>query len=233
MKRLLVATGLLGLLMTACSSSSGTTAATSTTVGLSTTTIATTVAPTTVVTVKPMPPTTTVRLAAITTVAPTTVKPNRPVVNYAPAASPKLPGTTHAVNADNTHPDGIYYGTIGVGGDPPPPVGSVVFELVQLFTGAECLAHFGTADEDACVNDYGVETNPTSYVVVPLTDPYISVVDSATQKSYQVSGAELYQLIQGQPPAAAAPAGYSYTGFSYFVTYKGGKVTRLEQWWTP
>ena len=234
MRRFLVAAGLLGLLMTACSSSRGSSAGTTTILGLTTTSTAATVVATTVpaVTVKPVAPTTTVRAAA-TTVVPTTVKPNTPVVNYGPAASPKLPGTTHAVNADNTHPDGIYYGTIGIGGDPPPPAGSVVFELVQLFTGADCLAHFGAADEEACVNDYGVESNPTSYVVVPLANQYITVVDSATQKSYQVSGDELYHLVQNQPPAAAAPAGYAYSGFGYFVTYKGGKVTRLEQWWTP
>ena len=233
MKRLLVIAELIGLLTTACSSSAGTTAATITTVGQPTTTVAaaTTTAP--VVTTKPAAPTTTVRVATTTTVAPTTVKPSKPVMNYAPVASPKLPGTTHAVNSDNTHPDGVYYGTIGVGGDPAPPAGSVVFELVQLFTGADCLAHFGTTDQEACVNDYGVETNPSSYVVVTLADQYISVVDSATQKSYQVSGDELYRLVQSQPPASAAPAGYSYSSFGYFVSYKGGKVTRLEQWWTP
>ena len=234
MKPLLVTAALIGLLMTSCSSSGKTTAATLATVDLPTATSAMVTTPAPVTTVQRATPTTTTARAAATTAAPsTTAKPDRPLVNYGPAAGPNPPGSTHVVPGDNSHPDGVYFGTIGVGGDPPPPAGSVVFELVQLFTGADCLAHFGATDEQACANDYGVESTPTAFVVVPLTDQYISVVDSATQKSFQVTGDELYRLVQNQPPAAAAPAGYVYSGFSYIVTYKGGKVTRLEQWWTP
>ena len=60
-----------------------------------------------------------------------------------------------------------------------------------------------------------------------------SVVDAATQQSYRVSGPELYRLISGEQPAAGAPDGYFYSGFGYLVTFSGGKITRLEQWWTP
>jgi hypothetical protein len=135
--------------------------------------------------------------------------------------------------ADNTHPDGVYYATVTEGGDPPPAEGSVVFELVQLFVGPDCTAHFGSDDPDLCVNDYGVETDPTSTIEVPLDKQYVSVADAATQKSYKISGKELYGLIHGDDPSAGAPEGYVYSGFGYFLTISGGKVTRLEQWWTP
>jgi len=152
---------------------------------------------------------------------------------YVSATPPVAPPHTHVVPADNTHPDGVYYGTVSEGGDPPAADGSVVFELVQLFTGADCTAHFGAEDEDACLNDYGVETDPTSSIEVALGEQYITVVDSATQLSYQVTGHELYRLIQGEQPAEGAPEGYFYSGFGFFVTFKDGKVIRLEQWWTP
>src|SRR5262249_26776770 len=140
---------------------------------------------------------------------------------------------------DRSFPDGTYYATVSEAGDPPPPEGSEVFEVVQLFIGQECLQHFGT-NEDACVNDYGVETDPTSYVEVslstanaPSTVQFVSVVDAETQQSYRISSDELYRLIAGEQPAAGAPAGYFYSGFGYLATFSGGAITRLEQWWTP
>lgn len=125
----------------------------------------------------------------------------------------------------------MYYATITEGGTP--SSGSVVFELVQLFVGADCTAHFGIEDEDACVNDYGVETKPTTSLTVPLSSQYITVADAATQQSLQITGTELFNLIHGDDPAAGAPVGYVYSGFGYLLTVKGGSVTRLEQWWTP
>ena len=232
MNRFLVRASLFGVLALsagACSSSSSGAATTTLAIATTTTIGATTTAPP--ATVQAAPSTTT--KVAPTTVAPTTLKPAKPIVEYLAVAGPDLPGTTKAINADDTHPDGVYYGTIGVGGDPAPAAGSVVFELVQLFTGADCIAHFGSTDEEACANDYGVEVDPTSFVVVPLASQYITVVDGLTQTSHQVSGAELYRLVQGQAPAVGAPSGFEYSGFGFFVTYKGGTVTRLEQWWTP
>lgn len=152
---------------------------------------------------------------------------------YTEVPPPNVPTVSAEVSADNTHPDGVYYATVTEGGDPPPPTGEVVFELVQLFRGEKCTEHFGADDEDACVNDYGVDTDPTATLAVPLKDQFISVADAATQKSLQITGAELYSLIHGDDPSAGAPEGYTYVGFGYFLTISGGKVTRLEQWWTP
>ena len=48
-----------------------------------------------------------------------------------------------------------------------------------------------------------------------------------------VRGIELYSLIHGDAPSAGAPSGYTYVGFGFMMTISSGKVTRLEQWWTP
>ncbi len=144
-----------------------------------------------------------------------------------------MPGSTEPLTADGSQADGVYYASVGEGGDPGPATGSVVFEVVQLFTGPDCIAHFGEAEEDACVNDYGVETDPTAYVEVALDGQFISVVDAATQQSYQISGARLHDLILGGAPADDGPPDYVYSGFGFLVTYEGGEITRLEQWWTP
>ena len=158
---------------------------------------------------------------------------------YVKATPPQVPTTTAAVHADNSHSDGVYYATVTEDGDPPPADGSVVFEVVQLFVGDACTEHFGADDDEACVNDYGVETDPTTTIEVPLTGTddagvaYITVADAATQDSLMISGAELYRLIHGDDPSAGAPEGYLYSGFGFLVTISGGVVTRLEQWWTP
>lgn len=169
--------------------------------------------------------------SAVSTDAPTTSQ--SAAGQYTEVPPPSVPSVSAEVFADNSHPDGVYYATVTEGGDPPPPTGEVVFELVQLFRGDKCTEHFGADDEDACVNDYGVDTDPTATLAVPLKDQYITVADAATQKSLQITGAELYSLIHGDDPSAGAPDGYTYVGFGYFLTLNGGKVTRLEQWWTP
>lgn len=248
-RRRLVATLVaLGVVAAACGSDTGTaggnttppTASTNTLAPEETTTVPTTAAPTTVETTAPPTteattdpattnPTTTSPTTTVSPTTPTTV----PLAEFTPVDSPRVPAETQAVQPDNTTPDGVYYATVSEGGDPPPAEGSVVFEIVQLFIGEACVAHFGADDEDACVNDYGVETDPTAALELPLGDQHITVVDAATQQSYAVSGAELYRLILGDTPADGAPPDYVYSGFGYLVTFDDGVVTALEQWWTP
>jgi hypothetical protein len=242
----------LGVVAAACGSDTGTaggnttppTASTNTLAPEETTTIPSTAAPPTAETTTPPttepattptapvttePATTEVAATQYATIPPTT----EALVEFTPVESPTVPAQTRAVQLDNTRPDGVYYATVSEGGDPPPAEGSVVFEIVQLFIGDACVAHFGTDDEDACVSDYGVETDPTAALELPLGDQHITVVDAATQQSYAVSGTELYQLILGDMPADGAPPDYVYSGFGYLVTFKNGTVTALEQWWTP
>lgn len=153
---------------------------------------------------------------------------------YVPVESPTPPSASERVTeSGGTIPDGMYYASVSEEVDPEVPVGSVVFEIVQVFTGPACIEHFGEEDEDACVNDFGVETDPTLSVLVPLDGQFISVVDAATQQSYRISGNELHDVLLGAIPSAGAPADYLYSGFGYLVTFEAGKITRLEQWWTP
>jgi len=200
------------------------------------TTIVTTTAPATTTTEATTPETEPATTAAPTTAAPTTdvtTPDTTPSGEYVSVPGPSVAGQTAPVDASNNHPDGVYYASVSEGGDPPPATGNVVFELVQLFTGQACIDHFGDEDEDACVGDYGVETDPTSSVEVDLDGVFISVADAASKQSYQISGAELNELLIGGDPASGAPADYLYSGFGYMVTYQGGVITRLEQWWTP
>ena len=240
-------------LLASCSSDAGSKTATNTTPATATTSTAApqstvaaaTVAPpaVTVATIAPVVPQTTGAVSVPASTQTTTGSTRSPgsteatdgrsTTEFTPAAPPKVPSTSAAVLADNSHPDGVYYATVTEGGDPPPAAGSVVFELVQLFVGPDCTAHFGVADQDSCVNDYGVDTDPTSTLEVRLTDQYITVSDAATQHSFRISGAELYGLLHGDDPSVGAPPAYIYSGFGFFITISGGKVTRLEQWWTP
>ncbi|MEO6125560.1 MAG: hypothetical protein ABIR32_17820 [Ilumatobacteraceae bacterium] len=203
------------------------------TIALSTTVAATTaptdtaVAPTGATT----PPTEPASTVVATTESESTT-PSTTSREYALVASPVVPSQTAPIDAGNSHPDGVYYASVSEGGDPPPAAGNVVFELVQLFTGQACIDHFGE-DEDACVGDYGVETEPTSSVEVDLDGVFISVADASTKLNHQISGTELNALLLGNDPSEGAPADYLYSGFGYLVTYQGGAITRLEQWWTP
>ena len=255
-RRRLVATLVaLGLVAAACGSDGGNagddttppTASTNTIAPQETTTVPSTAAPTAALSTPPTTePTTepaTTPTAAATTEPTTTEVPatldvtipptTEALVEFTPVDSPTVPARTQAVKTDSTKPDGVYYATVSEGGDPPPAEGSVVFEIVQLFVGDACIDHFGADDEDACVGDYGVETDPTAVLELPLGDQHITVVDAATQQSYAVSGAELYRLILGDTPAEGAPPDYVYSGFGYLVTFENGTVTALEQWWTP
>lgn len=150
---------------------------------------------------------------------------------YIPVAPPVVPGSTMKISTDDRRADGLYFAWVTGGSQL--PARTIVFELVQLFRGAECVAYFGVTADDACAGDYGIETVPTVPVEVVPGNQFITVVDAATQQSYRVSGAELYELILGGVPSAGAPADYLYSGFGFLVTYEGGQITRLEQWWTP
>jgi hypothetical protein len=193
----------------------------------------TTAAPTTAEPTTEAPTTAAATTEAPTTSAPTTAPTTTEAAgsSYTEVSPPNAPSVTAAVDAGGRHPDGVYYATVTEGGDT--SAGTVSFELVQLFRGDKCTEHFGPDNEDACLNDFGVETNPTAMITVDLDGPYISVVDAETQKSYKIDGAELYALIHGDDPSNGAPDGYTYVGFGYFLTISGGQVTRLEQWWTP
>jgi hypothetical protein len=262
--RLLVAVTCSVALLAACSSGSddvssgSTTPATATTstagpVSTTTTLAVTTSAPSTVATTpatQSTPPETDAATTVAETEPPTTEAPSTSAAasdtsaatessapalagQYAEVAPPSIPDVSAQVTSAATQADGVYYATVTESGDPPPAAGEVVFELVQLFRGDACTQHFA-GEEDACINDYDVETDPTATLAVPLTgDVYVTVADALTQKSLEITGTELYSLLHGDDPSAGAPEDYTYVGFGYVLTISGGRVTKLEQWWTP
>jgi hypothetical protein len=171
--------------------------------------------------------------AAASTLAPGTL--------YADAARPAMTGATGAIDtawidpatgAATAIPDGIYWGVTQTATDP--AATTVTFDLTQAYFGEFCVAHFGDTAADDCANDYGVVTDPHALLVVPTSElTVVSVTDVATQKNYSIDGAELARLVAGQPPAATAPAGYTYVGFAYAITVTGGVVQSATQIWTP
>jgi hypothetical protein len=169
--------------------------------------------------------------AAATTIAPATTV----FTEYQRVKGPDVPAVTAPITEASSLADGVYYGIIVDGGDPPPAEGSSVFQLLQLFTGRACAEHFGPDDTESCLNDYGVEPDPVQFVEVPLvgSDIEITVADAESKRSYRISSSELYALLHGDEPAIGAPKGYAYAGFGYIVTVQGGDVVKAEQWWTP
>jgi hypothetical protein len=170
------------------------------------------------------------------TVPATTLAPGTP---YAPAARPAMTGATGALDASwidaasgevGAIPDGIYWGVTQPGNI----TDVVTFDLTQAYFGEFCVAHFGDTAADDCANDYGVVADPHGLLVVPAEQlDVVSVADAATQKNYAIDGSELARLIAGAPPAATAPAGYSYVAFPFAITITGGAIVSATQIWLP
>ena len=174
--------------------------------------------------------------ATTTAVTTTTLAPGTP---YAPAARPAMTGATGAIDTAwidagtgevGAVPDGIYWGSTQPGNI----TDVVTFDLTQAYFGEFCMAHFGETAADDCVNDYGVVADPHGLLVVPAERlTVVSVTDSATQKNYSIDGGELARLVAGAPPAATAPAGYSYVAFPFAITITGGTIVSATQIWVP
>jgi hypothetical protein len=218
----LATAGLLALVLVAAGCGDDTTATTTvpqpTSTAAPASTTATTVAP--VTTAAPASTTAPPTTAATTTTAPAADL-------YGPADPPDVPTKTLPVSIDNVLPDGVYYGTAQLGEAP-----GVVMELLQLLTGDECEA-WAAANGEECNNDYAVVTDPQGYR--PLNDDAVVTVaaSSSPGTSYAIDAAELQSLLQGNAPAAGAPADYEWVPFAFIVTIDDDEVVRIEQWWTP
>lgn len=171
-----------------------------------------------------------------TTAAPTTAVPAAPA-DYAPVAGPSVGGETNAIDpswlgADGvtltTVADGTYWATLAGEGDTPQPF--VNFKLTQAFFGAACTAKFGDA---SCDNDLATLETPTGAFPLYLATARLTVADAVTQRSFQVTNDELFGLVGGKPPGAAAPAGFTYVPFAFLLTVQGGQIVAAEQVWTP
>jgi hypothetical protein len=161
--------------------------------------------------------------------------------SYRPTSKPNVPTTMTApidpawVEANGETlgtaiADGTYWASATGAGEGTKQF--ITFHLVQAFFGATCTAQFAD-DPDACDNDYGTLESPSGDFPMFIDAATVSVADATTQKSYAVSGDELYRLVGGGVPADDAPAGYSYVGFAYLVTVHGGAIVKASQVWTP
>jgi hypothetical protein len=109
---------------------------------------------------------------------------------------------------------------------------TITFRLTDAYFGDACLAHF-TGQHDACANGYETDDRDAGDYVMIVGEAGVTVSDEATQHSLQIDGHELYRLINGQQPDAAAPRGYSYTGFPFFVTIQSHHIVSADQVWNP
>jgi len=127
--------------------------------------------------------------------------------------------------------DGRYWATAtGIGEGEGERV--VLFDLSQAFFGEACTAQFAT-DVDACASDYGVLAEPHGELpaVVDGLDA-VSVVGE-DQRNLVVDGDELFRLVRGDPPAAAAPDEYRYVGFPFLLTVQDATIISAAQIWVP
>ncbi len=124
--------------------------------------------------------------------------------------------------------DGRYWATAtGVGEGERP---FVSFDLSQALFGPTCTAVLGP---DGCANDYGVVAEPHGELPAFVADLATVTVVDERQRNYAIDGTELRRLVAGQPPSAAAPAGYAFVAFPFLVTVDGGRIVKAEQIWVP
>jgi hypothetical protein len=223
-------------------SSSASTATTSTVTTSTVATVATTTAPststvpTTAAPATTAAPTTPAPTAAPTTAPPTTAAPTTQAPTTTPAgsthytkvASPKVPTThTDPFAASGTLKDGGYWVEMN-GGDAAGPTVTVY----QAFFGAECQSK-ATEAGDECLNDIYIVADTRDVADLKYAPgAVITVSDPNTQRSFQITPAELVQ-VRTSDPSAGAPKGYAYAPFGFLMTVKGGAITRFEQVWTP
>ncbi len=139
-------------------------------------------------------------------------------------AGPAFGGSTDPI----TDPlaDGVYW-SFGptVSGDG----STITFEVVQQFSGDECLEHFGTAP-DSCLNDIEFETvTGTASMRVGSGTASVLHLDGVDIKTYRISTDELARLLAGQSPADDAPDGYQFGMYPFVVTVQNGAVTAADQ----
>jgi hypothetical protein len=210
-------------------------------------------APTTVATTEP--PTTPSTPAAVTE-APVTEAPTRPLTavpttaagsgsgaaaEYTKVAGPTSPPKSAAVPANLIEdgetlngplPDGVYFGTLQGFRDQPTP--GISIDTTQLLTGADCEAYAKQTGQE-CDDDYLVKNDPEGIYTLDVT-PRLKITVAAIDgpgTSYVISYDELRRLDDGSPPAAGAPAGFTFTPFPFLYTVKNGVVTSIEQLWQP
>lgn len=151
------------------------------------------------------------------------------VASWKVVAPPVVEGSTDAVVETNgTLKDGIYWASI----DSVSGTGDIVFVVTQVRFGQVCedwAATMGGTVE--CMNDYGVQEDPTA--LVSLADDADVTVASPSdyQTSYAIDVATLKGLLSGT--AIVPVSGYEWTPFPFVLIVSGGVATSAHQFWVP
>ena len=149
--------------------------------------------------------------------------------DYEVVATPALPAATQPVDTDIDAFDGVYFAFLHEG-PLPQPSQSLRFDVVQIFSGQDCLDRFGS-EADAVCTPIGIDIDaPTAQVDIDVIDVPVSVRDANSDLNYRISGVELRSLFSGNPPAATAPAGFAFSsGFGFLLTYDNGTIVSIDQ----
>ncbi len=126
--------------------------------------------------------------------------------------------------------DGTYWATVVGDGTGLPA--QVEFRLTEAYFGSACEAHFGGRD-GSCDDGVGTDDTNSGEFVMVVGEAGVTVSDEMTQLSLQIDGGELFRLVAGGSAASAAPAGYRFVGFPFFVTVQDGHIVSVDQVWMP
>ncbi len=158
------------------------------------------------------------------------VEPSDPIgVDYEVVATPALPATTQPVDTDVDAFDGVYFAFLHEG-PLPQPSQSLRFDVVQIFSGQDCLDRFGSGAESVCI-PFGIDLDaPTAQVDIDVVAVPVTVRNASSDLSYRISGVELRSLFTGNPPAATSPDGFAFSsGFGFLLTYDNGTIVSIDQ----
>ena len=152
-----------------------------------------------------------------------------PSGEYEIVAPTVMPGTTESPDGPVDTFDGIYFAYLHEGPLPEEP-GSIRFDLVQAFSGEDCIVRFGAAAAQTCTPIGTPLDGPTARVDVQTDAVAVTIRGANSELTYRVSGAELLRLVNGQRPAAGAPVDFfAFTGGPFLLTFDQGTVIRIDQ----
>ena len=151
------------------------------------------------------------------------------VEEYEVVTAPSAPGTTEPVPLGGESYDGVYFAYLHEGPGPDDPT-ALRFDVLQAFSGQDCLDRFGNDGPDICT-PFGIAIDATAARLDLVVDgTVITVRDINSTASYRISGTELLSVVNGEPPAPSAPEGYGFSGgFGFLLTFDNGTLTRIDQ----
>jgi hypothetical protein len=152
-----------------------------------------------------------------------------PVDEYDVVTSPPLPGTTEPVPVQGEAYDGVYFAYLHEGPGPDDPR-ALRFDVVQAFSGQDCVERFGDDAPSVCT-PFGIDMNGSvGQLDLSVDGIVVTVRDVNSDDSYRISGTELVSIVNGEPAAASVPEGYAFSGgFGFLLTFDNGTLARIDQ----